>query len=138
MEKKNKKIVFVFLVVLFVIYNLTLLSLYRHLQKFQTKEEILGTFITEDNQLADAQYFVVDQSGKAYWYKQQDFYKEGKIERLNDKNVYEATFGEDHITIVYYEEQLIFIHDNLAIEYERINEVPEYIGVEDIELYKNE
>ena len=61
---------------------------------FKTEEQILGTFITEDNTQVDAQYFVVDQSEKAYWYQQQGFYEEGTIERLNTGNVYKASFEE--------------------------------------------
>lgn len=116
--------------ILFVGYNFVVIKLNQELKKFKTEEQILGTFITEDNTLVDAQYFVVDQSEKAYWYQQQGFYEEGTIERLNTGNVYKASFEEKDIIIVYYEDELLFIDGDIAVNYERISEAPEFIGVE--------
>lgn len=116
--------------ILFVGYNFVVIKLNQELNMFKTEEQILGTFITEDNTLVDAQYFVVDQSEKAYWYQQQGFYEEGTIERLNTGNVYKASFEEKDIIIVYYEDELLFIDGDIAVNYERISEAPEFIGVE--------
>lgn len=116
--------------ILFVGYNFVVIKLNQELKKFKTEEQILGTFITEDNTLVDAQYFVVDQSEKAYRYQQQGFYEEGTIERLNTGNVYKASFEEKDIIIVYYEDELLFIDGDIAVNYERISEAPEFIGVE--------
>ena len=106
------------------------IKLNQKLNMFKTEEQILGTFITEDNTQVDAQYFVVDQSEKAYWYQQQGFYEEGTIERLNTGNVYKASFEEKDIIIVYYEDELLFIDGDIAVNYERISGVPEFIGIE--------
>lgn len=116
--------------ILFVGYNFVVIKLNQKLNMFKTEEQILGTFITEDNTQVDAQYFVVDQSEKAYWYQQQGFYEEGTIERLNTGNVYKASFEEKDIIIVYYEDELLFIDGDIAVNYERISGVPEFIGIE--------
>lgn len=116
--------------ILFVGYNFVVIKLNQELNMFKTEEQILGTFITEDNTQVDAQYFVVDQSEKAYWYQQQGFYEEGTIERLNIGNVYKASFEEKDIIIVYYEDELLFIDGDIAVNYERISGVPEFIGIE--------
>ena len=111
-------------------FNFVVIKLNQELNMFKTEEQILGTFITEDNTQVDAQYFVVDQSEKAYWYQQQGFYEEGTIERLNIGNVYKASFEEKDIIIVYYEDELLFIDGDIAVNYERISGVPEFIGIE--------
>lgn len=130
MKRKYKIMIAVIIGILFVGYNFVVIKLNQELNMFKTEEQILGTFITEDNTLVDAQYFVVDQSEKAYWYQQQGFYEEGTIERLNTGNVYKASFEEKDIIIVYYEDELLFIDGDIAVNYERISEVPEFIGVE--------
>ena len=94
MKRKYKIMIAVIIGILFVGYNFVVIKLNQELNMFKTEEQILGTFITEDNTLVDAQYFVVDQSEKAYWYQQQGFYEEGTIERLNTGNVYKASFEE--------------------------------------------
>ncbi|WP_273400080.1 hypothetical protein [Traorella massiliensis] len=130
MKRKYKIMIAVIIGILFVGYNFVVIKLNQELNMFKTEEQILGTFITEDNTLVDAQYFVVDQSEKAYWYQQQGFYEEGTIERLNTGNVYKASFEEKDIIIVYYEDELLFIDGDIAVNYERISEAPEFIGVE--------
>ena len=130
MKRKYKIMIAVIIGILFVGYNFVVIKLNQELNMFKTEEQILGTFITEDNTLVDAQYFVVDQSEKAYWYQQQGFYEEGTIERLNTGNVYKASFEEKDIIIVYYEDELLFIDGDIAGNYERISEAPEFIGVE--------
>ena len=130
MKRKYKIMIAVIIGILFVGYNFVVIKLNQELNMFKTEEQILGTFITEDNTLVDAQYFVVDQSEKAYWYQQQGFYEEGTIERLNIGNVYKASFEEKDIIIVYYEDELLFIDGDIAVNYERISEAPEFIGVE--------
>ena len=130
MKRKYKIMIAVIIGILFVGYNFVVIKLNQELNVFKTEEQILGTFITEDNTLVDAQYFVVDQSEKAYWYQQQGFYEEGTIERLNTGNVYKASFEEKDIIIVYYEDELLFIDGDIAVNYERISEAPEFIGVE--------
>lgn len=130
MKRKYKIMIAVIIGILFVGYNFVVIKLNQELNMFKTEEQILGTFITEDNTLVDAQYFVVDQSEKAYWYQQQGFYEEGTIERLNTGNVYKASFEEKDIIIVYYEDELLFIDGDIAVNYERISGVPEFIGIE--------
>lgn len=130
MKRKYKIMIAVIIGILFVGYNFVVIKLNQELNMFKTEEQILGTFITEDNTLVDAQYFVVDQNEKAYWYQQQGFYEEGTIERLNTGNVYKASFEEKDIIIVYYEDELLFIDGDIAVNYERISEAPEFIGVE--------
>ena len=130
MKRKYKIMIAVIIEILYVGYNFVVIKLNQELNMFKTEEQILGTFITEDNTLVDAQYFVVDQSEKAYWYQQQGFYEEGTIERLNTGNVYKASFEEKDIIIVYYEDELLFIDGDIAVNYERISEAPEFIGVE--------
>ena len=130
MKRKYKIMIAVIIGILFVGYNFVVIKLNQELNMFKTEEQILGTFITEDNTQVDAQYFVVDQSEKAYWYQQQGFYEEGTIERLNIGNVYKASFEEKDIIIVYYEDELLFIDGYIAVNYERISGVPEFIGIE--------
>ncbi|WP_281627710.1 hypothetical protein [Traorella massiliensis] len=130
MKRKYKIMIAVIIGILFVGYNFVVIKLNQELNMFKTEEQILGTFITEDNTQVDAQYFVVDQSEKAYWYQQQGFYEEGTIERLNIGNVYKASFEEKDIIIVYYEDELLFIDGDIAVNYERISGVPEFIGIE--------
>lgn len=130
MKRKYKIMIAVIIGILFVGYNFVVIKLNQELNMFKTEEQILGTFITEDNTQVDAQYFVVDQSEKAYWYQQQGFYEEGTIERLNTGNVYKASFEEKDIIIVYYEDELLFIDGDIAVNYERISGVPEFIGIE--------
>lgn len=130
MKRKYKIMIAVIIGILFVGYNFVVIKLNQKLNMFKTEEQILGTFITEDNTQVDAQYFVVDQSEKAYWYQQQGFYEEGTIERLNIGNVYKASFEEKDIIIVYYEDELLFIDGDIAVNYERISGVPEFIGIE--------
>ncbi|WP_071441873.1 hypothetical protein [Traorella massiliensis] len=130
MKRKYKIMIAVIIGILFVGYNFVVIKLNQKLNMFKTEEQILGTFITEDNTQVDAQYFVVDQSEKAYWYQQQGFYEEGTIERLNTGNVYKASFEEKDIIIVYYEDELLFIDGDIAVNYERISGVPEFIGIE--------
>ena len=130
MKRKYKIMIAVIIGILFVGYNFVVIKLNQELNMFKTEEQILGTFITEDNTQVDAQYFVVDQSEKAYWYQQQGFYEEGTIERLNIVNVYKASFEEKDIIIVYYEDELLFIDGDIAVNYERISGVPEFIGIE--------
>ena len=130
MKRKYKIMIAVIIWILFVGYNFVVIKLNQKLNMFKTEEQILGTFITEDNTQVDAQYFVVDQSEKAYWYQQQGFYEEGTIERLNIGNVYKASFEEKDIIIVYYEDELLFIDGDIAVNYERISGVPEFIGIE--------
>ena len=130
MKRKYKIMIAVIIGILFVGYNFVVIKLNQELNMFKTEEQILGTFITEDNTQVDAQYFVVDQSEKAYWYQQQGFYEEGTIERLNIGNVYKASFEEKDIIIVYDEDELLFIDGDIAVNYERISGVPEFIGIE--------
>lgn len=130
MKRKYKIMIAVIIGILFVGYNFVVIKLNQELNMFKTEEQILGTFITEDNTQVDAQYFVVDQSEKAYWYQQQGFYEERTIERLNIGNVYKASFEEKDIIIVYYEDELLFIDGDIAVNYERISGVPEFIGIE--------
>ena len=129
MQKKCKIIIFSSTFILFIVCSLTMLKLYQKINMLQTEKEILGTFITEGNNLIDAQYFVADQNGNAYWYQQQGFYEEGTIERLNTGNVYKISFKKNDIIIVYYEDELIFIDGDVAVNFERICEVPEFIGI---------
>lgn len=129
MKKKYKILIFIFAFILFVTYNFTILKLHQQISMFQTEKQILGTFITEENTLIHAQYFVVDQEKNAYWYQQQGFYKEGSVERLNERNVYKADFEDNSIIIVFYEDHLLLIDGDHAVNYSRISQTPQFIGI---------
>ncbi len=130
MKKKFKEIIIVLLCAICVLLLFYNFRLTQELHNYQNPDKLHGSFITDDKAMMDAQYLVINHENDAYWYQQNGFYKEGNVERTDSDNVYKIIFDDQSVTLVYYQQSLIFIEDTHVSTFTRTSNGLEFIGIE--------